>query len=142
MRKIAKGHDGWYFESKKIEPTAEEIQNWEDQFCDYCSGGGHLMPKKGTLAERCEKQVPCPVCFGTGRKDHGNYFQYMSNGKVISVGDMEIDPDSFCPRQKVTVEFYVNEAVQQDGGRRYAMSEMYLKMLQVGRTVLLAMHNK
>lgn len=139
MREIAKGHDGWYFESKKIEPTVEEIQNWEDKFCDYCSGGS-LMPKKGTLVEQCKKQVPCPVCFGTGRKEHGKYFQYMSNGKVISIGDLKLDPDSFNPTRRITVEFDMNIEVQQDGRPPNLMYKMYLQMLHIGKTVLLAMN--
>jgi hypothetical protein len=141
MRKIAKGHDGWYYQSEKIEPTPEEIQAWEDQYCDYCSMGS-LMPRKGNLAEQCERQVPCPVCFGTGIKDHGKYFQKASHGKVISVGDLVFDPESFCMKRYVTAEFAVNYPGQQDGRPLPKMYEMYLKMLHIGRAVLLAMNEK
>lgn len=142
MREIAQGSDGWYFENQKIEPTPEEIQVWENKFCDYCSGGGSLLPKKGSLAEKCEKQLPCPGCFGTGKKDHGKYFQKASHGKVISVSGPILDPNTFSPRQYVTVEFAYNTQSQQDGRPPHKLYELYMKVLHIGRAVSLAMIEK
>ncbi len=140
IREIAKGHDGWYHQHEKIDPTEEEIKAWEDKFCDYC-GMGSLFPKRGNLAEQCERQIPCPACMGTGYKDHKQFFQTASGGKVVSVSKPTLNPESFCVGQRMTVEFDLNEPGQ-DGRPLHHLYATHLKVLHIGKTIVMAMEQK
>jgi hypothetical protein len=143
MRQIAKGHDGWYFENQKIEPTEEEIAAWEAIWCRHCSMGS-IMDRRPTVscAEACATQVPCPACFGTGRKDFGNYFQYYSNAKVVAVSEKRLHPMTFEIGRRLTVEIDQNYQSQQDGRPLNPRYERVLKMLHIGKAVLEALEGK
>jgi hypothetical protein len=141
MRSIAKGSDGWYFENVKIEPTEEEIAAWNNLWCDHCSMGS-IMPNKGTLKEQRDRQVPCPVCMGTGRKDFTKYFRHATNGKVVSVDKEKLNPDTLQRSRRITVEFDWGYPSQQDGRPLHPAYERVLKMLHLGRTVLEALDEK
>lgn len=104
MRKVIRGPDGFKTEDGQ-EPTEEEIQAWYDMFCDYC-GSGYLASKKAkTTQEICDSYVPCPVCQATGRKDHSKYYQYIQDVSVKVTDKIVLDPESYCPKRKVIVEF-------------------------------------
>jgi hypothetical protein len=143
MRSIAKGSDGWYFENVKIEPTEEEIAAWEAIWCRHCSMGS-IMDRRPTIStvEACATQVPCPACFGTGRKDFGNYFQYFSNAKQLTCSGLMRNPDTLSVYRRMSVEFDMNYPVQQDGRPLNPHYERHLKILHIGRAVLEALEGK
>ncbi len=131
MREIAQGGDGWYFDNNKIEPTDEEIQNWKDQFCNFCCMGTIFDKKQ-------EHQIPCPVCLGTGRKDHTSSFEYASHGIVISKSAVILDPDKLDFFRKISVSFRWRHP-QQDGRPTPKEYTRLLQIYQIGTTVLNAM---
>ena len=83
--------------------------------CDYCLGGFLYNKNAKDTTERCETAVPCPVCEGTGFKEHSNYHQYVKDVIVEDVGQTYVDPNTYCPKKKHLVQFMVCYETQQDG---------------------------
>lgn len=140
LRKVLQGPDGFKTECG-LEPTPEEIEAWHDMFCGYCDGRGSLMNKRlKTLQEQCDTQLPCPACQGTGRskkEDQDAYHSDVQDVKVVRVDPAILDAKTFCPKRKVTMEFYYCYAGQQDGR---GVSHSYAAMKQAyelgGKSVL------
>lgn len=135
IREIAKGHDGWYFDHIKIEPTEEEIQQWNNQWCNFCCIGTIFSKNK-------KEQIPCPKCLGSGLKKENTHFEWASHGVVDKISGWFINPETYGLLQKIQVSFNLNESGQQDGRESNKEYTRMVKMYYIGKTILEAIEKQ
>jgi len=111
--------------------------------CEYCKGAGFLRVKRETLAEELDKCFPCFACEGHGNPvDARRGYQHIDNVVIKEVSQVKLNPDTLCPRRRITVEFDYNYEAQQDGRPPKPHHVMAAKCLEIGKKVYAALKAK
>jgi hypothetical protein len=116
----------------------------ENKKCPHCTGWGYHAPEtKEPLHERMYLAVPCFVCEGTGTKG-GPQLRQSCIGKVnvISTEPVLLDPDTFCPHRKISLEFNIR---YDDGSDTRPPSRSWsqaIRAFQIGKEILKALESK
>jgi hypothetical protein len=90
-------------------------ENERPEPCKYCDGCGYHSKRKENLAEELSLCLPCFMCEGRGHVKEDGYHQVIDSVVVTDATHVTLNPDTFCPRRKVRVEFNLNYEAQQDG---------------------------
>lgn len=120
------------------EVQTNEAEPWKNK-CLICGGGGSHMPKTGTLSEQCARQIPCFVCEGRGYHEERR-FKHFDNAKVLDDTKIVLNPDTYCPVRKLTLEIDWNFEAQQDGRPPTALWTETMKAIQIGKAVMAAIN--
>lgn len=111
----------------------------ENKHCPYCNGLASIVKKCDTLQEECDSALPCFACNGSGGNEWGDRFEHFSNFVVTNVGEVKLDPDNYCPKRRITLEFdYVYEA-QQDGRPPSPSWTAGIQAIQLGKKAVIAL---